>query len=819
MVAGKSPREGLFSPLYWFVQGTLRHDATPLPAPLPREQNAADKDDPLSMSLLADLTPAQCEAVTHVEGPLLVLAGAGSGKTRVITRRVAHMLHAGIAPEHVLAITFTNKAAGEMRERIEALVPRSRVWVGTFHGFCARLLRIHARLVGIDPGFTIDDQADRLRAVREVMDQLAGDDAKITPERVEAAISRAKNDLISPQILKHRVRDEKDALVSRVFAAYEEKLRASSAVDFDDLLVHVVAILKNHPDVRASLDRRYRYVLVDEYQDTNLAQYAIVRALSVDHPNLCVTGDPDQSIYGWRGANLSNILEFERDYPGCRVVKLERNYRSTKNILSVADHLIKHNRNRKPKSLLTENPRGAPVELAVYARETDEAEGIAGRIASLVREGEFRYSDIAVFCRMTALTRPIEQAFRSAKIPYQIVGGVSFYERQEVKDVLSYLNLIANPKDDLAFARIVNVPPRGLGKTTLDHLARAARERGIPLLAMARQASQVEGLKEKAVRGLQDFMRLIDDLASLCDHSADQVILQILDRTGYRNHLSQDSRDNGEDRLANLDELISAAREFDQDHPGASIHDFLADVTLASPIDRWDQQTGAATLMTLHAAKGLEFPVVFIVALEEGLLPHTRAHDDDKQLEEERRLLFVGITRAQRELYLSRCRIRTFRGQQQATFPSRFLEELPAEPMEYSDRSGIQLSEPQAGRASSSWARRPDPYPRPQKNPREFRLTTAAELAGSRAGGGAGPLASGAGNLDDLRPGVTVMHPQFGIGRIVSVEGAGPKRKGTVAFAVGGPRTFVLAMAPLRLVSRTAGTESRSPGGGGPDRD
>ncbi len=645
------------------------------------------------------------------------------------------------------------------------------------------------------------------------MDQLAGDETPITPERVEAAISRAKNDLISPQILKHRARDEKGALVSRVFAAYEEKLRASSAVDFDDLLVHVVAILKNHPDVRASLDRRYRYVLVDEYQDTNLAQYAIVRALSVDHPNLCVTGDPDQSIYGWRGANLSNILEFEHDYPGCRVVKLERNYRSTKNILSVADHLIKFNRNRKPKSLLTENPRGAPVELTVYARETDEAEGIAGRIASLVREGEFRYSDIAVFCRMTALTRPIEQAFRSAKIPYQIVGGVSFYERQEVKDVLSYLNLMANPKDDLAFARIVNVPPRGLGKTTLDHLARAARERGIPLLAMARQASQVEGLKEKAIRGLQDFTRLIDELVGLCDHSADQVILQILDRTGYRNHMAEDSRDNGEDRLANLDELISAAREFDQEHPGASIHDFLADVTLASPIDRWDQQTGAATLMTLHAAKGLEFPVVFIVALEEGLLPHTRAHDDDTQLEEERRLLFVGITRAQRELYLSQCRIRTFRGQQQATFPSRFLEELPPEPVEYRDRSGIELPQPHAGRASGSWPRRSDPYPRAQRSPREFRMTTAAELAGSSAGGGVGPTGSAAGNVDALRPGVTVVHPQFGIGRIVSVEGAGPRRKGTVAFAVGEPRTFVLAMAPLRPLGRPAGTDPRPSGG------
>src|SRR5208283_3284330 len=308
----------------------------------------------------------------------------------------------------------------------------------------ARLLRIHAKLAGIDSGFTIYDQSDRLRAVKDVMDQVVGDGASITPEHVEAAISRAKNELVSPQMLRTRARDEKDLLKARVFAAYEEKLRISSAVDFDDLLVHVVSILKNHPDVRAGLDRRYRYVLVDEYQDTNLAQYAIVRALSVDHPNLCVTGDPD----------------------------------------------------RKPKSLVTENPRGAPVELTVYARETDEAEGIADKIDSLVREGEFRFSDIAVFCRMTALTRPIEQAFRSAKVPYQIVGGVSFYERQEVKDILSYLNLMANPKDDLAFARIVNVPPRGLGKTSLDRLVGAARQRSIPLLAMARQAGQVEGLKD-----------------------------------------------------------------------------------------------------------------------------------------------------------------------------------------------------------------------------------------------------------------------------------------------------------------------------------
>jgi DNA helicase-2/ATP-dependent DNA helicase PcrA len=761
------------------------------------------------MDILADLTPPQREAVTQIEGPLLVLAGAGSGKTRVITRRVAHLLHSGIEPDQILAITFTNKAAGEMRERIESLVPNSRVWVGTFHGFCARLLRSHARLVGIDPGFTIYDQADRVRAIKDVMEQVSGDDVKIAPERVEAAISRAKNDLVSPQVLRRRARDERDGLIASVFAGYEEKLRASSAVDFDDLLVHVVTILKEHPEVRATLDRRYRYILIDEYQDTNLAQYAIVRALAVDHPNLCVTGDPDQSIYGWRGANLSNILEFENDYPGCRVIKLEQNYRSTKNILNVADQLIRFNLKRKPKSLLTENPRGEPVTLTVYARELEEAEGIAGKILNLVREGEYHYGDIAVFCRMSALTRPVEQAFRAAKIPYQIIGGVSFYERQEVKDVLSYLNLLANPKDDLAFARVVNVPARGLGRTSLDHLVKAARDRGLPLLAMARQAETVEGLKDKAVRAFREFAEMIRTLSAFCDHSAEEVIRQLLKHTGYREYLAEESRDRGEDRLANLDEFVSAAQEFDQEHPGGSIHDFLAEITLASPIDRWDQKTGAVTLMTLHAAKGLEFPVVFIIALEDGLLPHSRANqaDNEAELEEERRLFFVGITRAQRELYLSRCRVRTFRGQQTATQPSRFLNELPEESMEFVDRSGIGFSfEAPFERGPSTWSRRPEPSSRPATP--AFKLTTAAALAGSDWMGSK-PV-----NPDEFRPGVMVTHPEFGIGRITSVEGTGPRRKGTVAFATGKPRTFVLALSQLRPIGKPAGPASGATGGG-----
>jgi DNA helicase-2/ATP-dependent DNA helicase PcrA len=778
------------------------------------------------MDLLADLTPPQREAVRHVNGPLLVLAAAGSGKTRVITRRVAHLIREGIPSDQVLALTFTNKAAGEMRERIQSLVRGSRVWVGTFHGFCARLLRSHSMLVGIDRGFTIYDQGDRLRAVKDVMEVVGlGDvrDARLTPERIESAISRAKNEMIPPDKYEWRRQGDPAApVVARVYKAYERRLRELSAVDFDDLLLHVVSILKDHKDVRAELDARFRYVLVDEYQDTNLAQYAIVRGLSVDHPNICVTGDPDQSIYGWRGANLSNILEFEQDYPGCRVVKLEQNYRSTKNILSVADHLIRFNHNRKPKALTTENPHGEPIELTVHATEADEARGVAGRIEALVHEGEFNFADVAVFCRVTALTRVLEAAFRGHKIPYQVVGGVAFYERQEVKDVLAYLSLLSNPKDDIAFARVVNVPPRGIGKTSLEHLTSAARAAGQPLLETAR-SPLVAGMKDRAAASLREFARLIDELSTLRDHSAEEVIRRLLSQTGYREFLTADSQGKGEDRVANLNELITAAQEFDQEHPGGTIADFLAQVSLATSVDRWDPEKGSVTLMTLHAAKGLEFPIVFIIGIEQGLLPHSRSFEDDDQLEEERRLLFVGITRAQRRLFLSRCRVRTFQGKQQATVESQFLRELPEDPVIRRDLSGVGESRDRPRPDADSWSwrsREPAPRygsgPRPggaaasprvpaaPPPPRDFRLITAAELSNASPppGGTAGEQVLSPADIDALRPGVAVRHPRYGIGKLMAIDGAGPNRKGRIAFAVGGERTFVLSKTPLRLMNR-----------------
>ena len=737
------------------------------------------------MDLLADLTPAQRQAVTHVDGPLLVLAAAGSGKTRVITRRVAYLMGQGVAGKNILALTFTNKAAGEMRSRVAALAPDSGVWVGTFHALCARLLRTYAPLVGLDRSFTIYDQADRLRAVKQTMTQLDLDGVSVTPERVDSAISHAKNKLEGPEVLA-RHGDLVAAVAAKVYAAYQKRLRDSSAVDFDDLLVHMVTILRQHPDVRAELDRRFRYVLVDEYQDTNLAQYAIVRGLARDHPNLCVTGDPDQSIYGWRGANLNNILDFENDYPGCKVVKLERNYRSTKNILQAADHLIRHNHRRKPKALTTENPRGAPVELTVYTTEGDEARGVASKIVEKVREGEYAYGDVAVFCRVTALTRNFEQAFRAAKIPYQVVGGVSFYERQEIKDVLGYLSLMANPKDNMAFTRVVNVPPRGVGATTLEKLNERATALGLPLLAMAREAAAVPGIKDRAANALRDFSLLMDELTALRDHTAEEVTRKLLALSGYHDFLASNAKGEGEDRLANIDELVSAAREFDREHHGASVLDFMEEISLASSVDRWKDEAGAVTLMTLHAAKGLEFPLVFVVGIEQGILPHSRANEDDGQMEEERRLLFVGITRAERELYLSHCRVREFRGQRQATIPSRFLSELPEDALTVRDLSETSVRTP------APPPRRPEFRPPPAGG--GFRLTTAASLGGAPP---PGPLD----NLNVFQPGVPVMHPQYGLGRIIAIDGAGPDRKGRVAFTLGGERTFVLSKSPLRPVT------------------
>ena len=741
-------------------------------------------------NILEDLTEPQRAAVMHVDGPLLVLAGAGSGKTRVITRRIAYLLGQGVAGSQILALTFTNKAAAEMRGRVEELAPDSGVWLGTFHAFCTRVLRQHGHILGLHRGFSIYDQGDRVRAIRNTMEELGLDGAKVSPDQVESLISRAKNDMIGPERFSAQGQfDHVGTVAARVYPAYQKKLLESAAVDFDDLLIHVVALLRDHPDLRAKLDQRYRYILVDEYQDTNIAQYAIVRALSTDLANLCVTGDPDQSIYGWRGANLGNILEFEHDFPGCRVVALEQNYRSTKNILRVADHLIRHNRKRKPKGLATENPEGAPVGLFWHDDEAAEARAVTDRIEQLVRSKAAQFRDIAVFVRVSAHTRAVETALREAEIPYQVVGGPSFYERQEIKDLMAYLTLIVNPNDDVAFERIVNTPPRGIGATSLARLSEYAHSRGLPLLAAAREAAGVPQMKDRAAAALRDFVMLCDELKPIAELTAEAALVRVLAASGYHEHIQQQKGEKGIDRAANVDELVSAARQFDHAHPGASLIDFLEDVSLASAVDRWNDASGAVALMTLHAAKGLEFPFVFLLGLEQGVLPHHRARDNDAELEEERRLLFVGITRAQRELQLSYCQKRTVRGQETIAVPSCFLRELPDEPIAFQDqRSGGDMFPPRTRPLA------PAPMPRSAVG---FRLTTAADLQTGR-------IQAPPDDLDAFQPGALVIHPELGTGRITAIEGAGPGRKGRVAFTVGRERTFVLAQSSLRVLSNGA---------------
>jgi len=762
--------------------------------------------------LLEGLTDAQREAVLHVDGPLLILAGPGSGKTRVVTHRIAFLLHSGVPGQQVLGLTFTNKAAEEMRGRVERLTGHGSVWMGTYHRFCARLLRQHAPLVGLQENYTIYDEQDSTRLLKQVLARLHVDPLQFSPETIASAISWAKNRLISAEEYEPRPGHLLGAVVKQVYPAYQAELSRANAADFDDLLLHVVALLRDNPEVRRDLDERFRFVLVDEYQDTNFAQYAIARALSIDHPNLAATGDPDQSIYGWRGANLNNILEFERDFPGVRVVRLERNYRSTKRILRVAAELIAHNVKRKPKDLYTENAEGAQVRLVTYATHRQEAEEIAGRIAAQVRAGRRRPRDFAVFYRVNALSRAFEMALRSQRVPYQLVSGVEFFKRKEVRDVLAYLRLLNNPRDDLALARAINAPARGIGKITLQRLAEHAVRRGIGLLEAARDCRSIESLGRRAAGAILPFVDLVDRLAEVADRPAEEVVGFVLCESGYRKQLEQSEAEEDQERLANLEELLTAAREFDDRTAGEGrIEQFLEEASLAGETDDWEDQQDRVTLMTLHASKGLEFPVVFLVAVEEGLLPHERSRDQPDQLEEERRLAFVGITRAREELEISRAFYRDFRGQGRMTVPSQFLMELPRGEMEVREYDPDEDPDEEAGgqegwdgeagmRARPEQARGPGRAPARAARTSGFQLLTAADLAN---GGSNGPVSP-----EVFCQGMAILHPELGIGRIVAVGGSGVSRSATVDFPGSPPRreVFVLAQSPLRPLpsSRTA---------------
>ena len=761
----------------------------------------------MTTDIFAQLTDAQRSAVEHVDGPLLILAGPGSGKTRVVTHRIANLLNQGVPDSSILALTFTNKAADEMKERVSRLVPDSQVWVSTFHRFCARLLRKYCDHVGLEANYSIYDPDDSKRALKQAMNGLSLDITHTPFDSLVQAISWTKNKLITADDYVPKAGSQMGAILKDVYPAYQKQLLQSNAVDFDDLLVHIAVILRQSNELREMLDHRYRYILVDEYQDTNLAQYAIVRSLSIDNPNLAVTGDPDQSIYGWRGANIKNILDFEKDYPEVSVVRLAQNYRSTPNILHVADTLISNNTRRLKKELFTENPNGPPVRLMAYPTQRDEAEQIAHQIAVAVNSGNRTYQDFAVFYRINALSRTMESAFRERQIPYQIVSGVEFFKRKEIKDVFAYLHLLNNPRDDIAFARIVNVPSRKIGKVTVDKLTDYARRQGCSMLEAAQSCKSNDWIAKSTATKIMKFVELIEELGKSILKPVHDIILDVINETGYKDMYANSGLPEDDDRLANIEELLTDAREYDQEMgEEATLEGFLERTALISDTDAWEEQTDRVTLMTLHAAKGLEFPVVYITAVEQNLIPHDRNGDDPDRLEEERRLLFVGITRAESELQLSMAKQRSFRGRTNYTIPSQFMMELPREAMEIGGMMGS-FSNPYADDSFGGELDFDPPYEDcvdeyieddgSQLNDSvTFGVDLMEEDVNQDTDGKIIRL-----DPDQFKLGMVVRHDEYGLGKIIELRGGGRNRTARINFAsAAGQKTIIIAHSELQLV-------------------
>ena len=607
---------------------------------------------------------------------MLVLAGAGSGKTRVVTRRVTHLISQGVRPSQILAITFTNKAAGEMRRRVESMVPEARLNVSTFHSFGARMLRRYINRIGRENNFTIFDQDDQLKLVKEAIKKVEVDTANFAPASLASTISRAKNDLLNPKEFGERDTDYYGRVATKVYRHYEELLVENNALDFDDLLVKFLQVMVDCDEVLERLQQQFRFVLIDEYQDTNRAQYYLAQMLAARHRNLHVTGDPDQSIYSWRGADIKNILAFEKDYPESKVVRLEQNYRSTKNILAAANAVIKNNKQRKEKNLWTENEDGQ-LACRIYCEdETHEADLVADRIKELTHNDQFPYSDIAVFYRTNAQSRVLEQSLIHREIPYVIIGGLAFYERKEVKDVLAYVRCVVNPRDSVSLSRIINVPTRGIGKATIQSLMDYADFAGGTLLDSVKNAPAV-GLSKRALNAAQKFAELYDALTDIPLKPVADFFQRVLDVTQYVEFLEKSKDENAEDRIENVLELISAAQAYDLPHPDGDARGFLEQSVLVQQLDSYDETQPRVTLMTLHLAKGLEYPVVFLVGMEEGLLPHMNSMESLDKVEEERRLAYVGITRAESRLFILHAHERRQFGQFFNNMPSRFVREIP----------------------------------------------------------------------------------------------------------------------------------------------
>jgi len=635
------------------------------------------------MDLTSHLNKAQIEAVINTEGPLLVLAGAGSGKTRVLTYRVAYLLkEKRVSPYNILAITFTNKAAQEMKERVAEMVPEAiaDLWICTFHAACMRMLRRQARFFGYQENFVIYDEQDSRTLIKNCLKELDLDEKMYPPPAVQAIISRAKNDLLDHEDFEAQARGIFYQKVAAVYKLYQEKIHQNNALDFDDLLFQTVLLFQENESVLNYYQNKFRYILVDEYQDTNNAQYLLVKLLAQNHRNIFAVGDPDQSIYCWRGANIKNILDFEKDYPEARLIKLEQNYRSTQSILEAANYLIVHNYGRKEKKLWSAAEKGVPVILHPALNEHQEAKFLAGQIIDLRAALGLNFRDFAVLYRTHAMSRVVEEIMLSYAIPYTIVGGLKFYARKEIKDIVAYLRLLANPSDVVSLARVINVPKRRIGKASFNKILAFAQENNLPVLKALDRAKEAPGLTGRAQNACEKLAALFQGLNEQKDSlSITELTRKILTHTGYQAELAAENTVEAQTRLENLAEFLSVTNEFDLKTQSPTLTDFLAEVSLFSDLDQLENKADQVVLMSLHGAKGLEFPVIFLIGMEEGIFPHARSLDERIELEEERRLCYVGITRAKKRVYLTFCQQRTLYGNTRWNMPSRFLKEIPPE--------------------------------------------------------------------------------------------------------------------------------------------
>lgn len=742
------------------------------------------------MKLLQDLNPVQQEAVKAANGPVMIVAGAGSGKTRVLTYRIAYLVACGVPPYQILALTFTNKAADEMKSRIIKLVgdQASQLWMGTFHSMFARVLRKEAEKIGYTRTFSIYDSDDSLALVRRCMEELGISAQLIQPTVIRSRISAAKNQLIDPKTYESMVRDMVDEKTGQVYYKYDERLRKSNAMDFDDLLIRPIELFEKHPNVLEKYQERFKFVLVDEFQDTNRAQYQMTKLLGARYKNICVVGDDAQSIYSFRGADIRNILDFAKDYPECQTFRLEQNYRSTKSILKAAGQLIKNNVEQIPKNLWTQNSEGDPIVLFECADDREEGLRITQFIQEEIHRNKRNLRDFAALYRTNSQSRSLEDAFRRAAIPYVIVGGIRFYERKEIKDVLAYLRLLVNPQDEESLLRVINYPVRGIGETTIQRLREFAVVKNLSLTQALAKIDEIPEIGERMRTGVKSFSNLITKYSALRQKmSLSELTRALVDELGILKEFKEEGTIEAMNRWENVQELLSAITEFSDERPEAGLEDFLQEVSLVSDIDTWEGSRNAVTLMTLHASKGLEFPVVFVAGLEEGLLPFYSNTIDRQDLEEERRLFYVGMTRAQVRLVLSYARVRYRFGDLTYTTASRFLSEIGPESLE--------------GHAAA----------------REIRV--ASRTFGHRNGRGRTSnrnrsLADTESYFEDATPnyeseaqetlevkkGQLVLHETFGRGKVIEVRGKGDLRKATVQFDDYGLKNLILKFANLKKV-------------------